>query len=79
MDSDCVSVAWTSNSSWVRAAERGDPPPFGALEPSIRATLTTLHDELDAWANRSVGADLAEQVDPDFIPGPAMLSSVPVT
>jgi CO dehydrogenase maturation factor len=89
------------HSSWVRAAERGDPPPFGALEPPIRATLTTLYDELaaterdwaayhrdtvrfhlrnaHAWANRSVGADLAEQVDPDFVPGPAALSSVRVS
>ncbi|MGH3821567.1 MAG: ATP-binding protein [Pseudonocardiaceae bacterium] len=90
-----------AHSSWVRAAERGDPPSFGALEPSIRAILATLHDELEAierdwaayhrdtvrfhlrnahaWANRSVGADLAEQVDPDFVPGPAALSSAPVS
>ncbi|MDQ3600477.1 MAG: ATP-binding protein [Actinomycetota bacterium] len=26
-----------------------------------------------AWANRSVGVDLAEQVDPEFVPGPAAL------
>ena len=85
------------HSSWVRAAERGDPPPFGVLEPPIRATLAALHHELasterdwaayhrntvrfhlrnaHAWANRSVGADLAEQVDPDFVPGPAALGS----
>jgi len=25
-----------------------------------------------AWANRSVGSDLAEQVDPDFVPGPTV-------
>ncbi|MGH3932488.1 MAG: ATP-binding protein, partial [Pseudonocardiaceae bacterium] len=25
-----------------------------------------------AWANRSVGGDLAEQVDPDFVPGPTV-------
>jgi CO dehydrogenase maturation factor len=84
------------HSGWIRAAERGDPPPFAALEPSIRATLATLHSALatterdwiayhrdtvrfhlrnaNAWANRSVGANLAEQVDPDFVPGPAALS-----
>ena len=88
-------------SSWVRAAERGDPPPFGALEPPIRAILATLQEELTlterdwvayhrntvrfhlrnahAWANRSVGADLAKQVDPDFVPGPAALRSIPVS
>jgi CO dehydrogenase maturation factor len=83
------------HSSWIRAAERGDPPPFSALQPSIRATLAALHDELaaierdweayhrntvrfhlrnaHAWANRSVGTDLADQIDPDFVPGPAAL------
>ena len=83
-------------SAWVRAADRGTPPPFDALEPAVRRTLAALHDELDrterdwpayhrdtvrfhlrnaqAWANRSVGADLAEQVDPDFVPGPARLA-----
>jgi CO dehydrogenase maturation factor len=88
-----------AHSGWVRAAERGDPPPFGTLEPTVRATLATLHDHLDrtgrdwaayhrdtvrfhlrnaqAWANRSVGADLAEQVDPEFVPGPAALSLAP--
>lgn len=86
-----------AHSSWVRAAEQGDPPPFGALEPPIRATLAALHSELvaierdwaayhrntvrfhlrnaHAWANRSVGADLAEQIDPDFLPGPAAVGS----
>ncbi len=85
------------HSSWVRAAERDEPPPFSVLEPPIRATLTVLHDELaaierdwmayhrntvrfhlrnaHAWANRSVGADLAEQIDPDFVPGPAALGA----
>ncbi len=29
-----------------------------------------------AWANRSMGADLAEQVDPGFVPGPAVLAPV---
>jgi CO dehydrogenase maturation factor len=83
-------------SLWVRAAERGTPPPFDALEPAVRRTLAVLHDELDrterdwpayhrdtvrfhlrnaqAWANRSVGADLAEQIDADFVPGPARLA-----
>jgi CO dehydrogenase maturation factor len=83
-------------SAWVRAAERGTPPAFDALEPGVRRTLGALHDELDrterdwpayhrdtvrfhlrnaqTWANRSVGADLAEQVDPDFVPGPARLA-----
>jgi CO dehydrogenase maturation factor len=90
-------LGYVMHSSWVRAAERGDPPHFAALEPPIRATLTTLHGELEAtqrdwaayhrdtvrfhlrnanaWANRSIGTDLAEQIDPDFIPGPAALSS----
>lgn len=31
-----------------------------------------------AWANRSAGTDLAEQVDPGFVPGPAALSPDPV-
>ena len=28
-----------------------------------------------AWANGRTGCDLADQVDPDFIPGPAALAS----
>ncbi|HET9258333.1 MAG TPA: ATP-binding protein [Pseudonocardiaceae bacterium] len=89
-----------AHSSWVRAAERGDPPPFGTLEPPIRTTLAAIYDELaaterdwaayhrdtvrfhlrnaSAWANRSAGADLAEQVDPDFVPGPAALSTASI-
>jgi len=31
-----------------------------------------------AWANRSAGIDLADQVDPGFVPGPAALSPDPV-
>ncbi|MBA2695054.1 MAG: hypothetical protein H0U62_04240, partial [Actinobacteria bacterium] len=31
-----------------------------------------------AWANRSAGADLAEQVDPAFVPGPAALRAGPI-
>ncbi|MDQ3154511.1 MAG: ATP-binding protein [Actinomycetota bacterium] len=31
-----------------------------------------------AWASRSAGADLAEQVDPLFVPGPAALADGPV-
>jgi CO dehydrogenase maturation factor len=91
-------VGHVMHSSWVRAAERGDSPPFAALEAPIRATLAALHEELaaierdwaayhrntvrfhlrnaHAWANQSVGADLAEQIDPDFVPGPAVLDSV---
>jgi CO dehydrogenase maturation factor len=30
-----------------------------------------------AWANRATGRDLADQVDPDFVPGPAALRSAP--
>jgi len=92
-------LGYVAHSAWVRAAERGTPPPFATLEPTVRATLASLHDELDrterdwaayhrdtvrfhlrnaqAWANRSVGADLAEQVDPEFVPGPATLSFAP--
>ncbi len=32
-----------------------------------------------AWANRSAGADLADQVDPGFVPGPAALAPIPGT
>lgn len=78
------------HSEWVRAAERGCPPAFTALEPPVAAALDTVLAELDsvrrdwgayhrrtvhfhllnaeAWANRSVGGDLAEQVDPGFDP-----------
>jgi CO dehydrogenase maturation factor len=38
---------------------------------TVRFHLRNAH----AWANRSVGADLAEQIDPTFVPGPADLSS----
>lgn len=87
-------LGWLGQSSWVRAAERGTPPPIGALEPDNRAVLAAMLHELDsrtqdwaayhrrtvdfhlrnaaAWANRAVGADLAQQVDPDFRPGPAV-------
>lgn len=32
-----------------------------------------------SWANRAVGAALAEQIDPDFVPGPAALSLAPAS
>jgi CO dehydrogenase maturation factor len=89
-------VGHVVHSAWVRAAERGSPPPFDALEPTVRTTLAALHHQVDrierdwdayhrdtvefhlrnaqSWANRSVGTDLAQQIDPDFVPGPADLS-----
>lgn len=87
------------HSEWVRAAERGHPPAFAALEPSVRSALDAVLAELDsvtrdwtayhrhtvhfhlrnaeAWANRSVGGDLAEQVDPGFDPGAALCGELP--
>ncbi|MGQ0575568.1 MAG: nucleotide-binding protein [Pseudonocardia sp.] len=91
-------LGWFTQSPWVRAAERGDVAPIGALEPANLAVLRTLLDALDArerdwagyhrrtvefhlrnaaaWANEAVGADLAAQVDPDFVPGPPCSRSV---
>ncbi len=93
-------LGYVAHSAWVRAAERGTPPPFATLEPAVRATLANMHAELDrterdwaayhrdtvrfhlrnaqAWANRAVGADLADQIDPEFVPGPATLTFAPV-
>ncbi|MGH8964264.1 MAG: ATP-binding protein [Actinomycetes bacterium] len=84
-------VGWFGQSAWVRAAERGDVAPIGALEPANLAVLDAVLAALDArerdwgayhrgtvefhlrnaaaWANRALGRDLADQVDPDFVPG----------
>jgi CO dehydrogenase maturation factor len=89
-------VGWVSRSAHVRAAERGEVRPIGALEPANVATLDAMRDIVDgtvkdwdtyqrqavefhlrnaaAWANERTGCDLAEQVDPDFVPGPAALA-----
>ena len=89
------------HSEWVRAAERGHPPAFAALEPAVRTALETVRTELDsvardwgayhrhtvhfhllnakAWANRSVGGDLAEQVDPGFDPCALVRGQLPGT
>lgn len=83
-------LATVGHSGWVRAAEQGDAPAFGALEPQVRQALDSVRAELDsvardwtayhrdtvhfhlrnatAWGNESVGGDLAEQVDPGFVP-----------
>ena len=90
-------LGWLTRSTWVRAAERGDPAPIAQLEHANRAVLDDLLADLDArprdwaayhrdtvafhlrnadaWANRAVGADLALQVDPAFVPGPVALQT----
>jgi CO dehydrogenase maturation factor len=90
-------IGTVSQSSWVRAAERGRPEPLDALEPGNRAVLDAVLATLDAtqrdwaayhrgtvefhlrnaraWANQSLGLDLADQVDPEFVPGGSVVGS----
>ncbi|MEO7194389.1 MAG: ATP-binding protein [Pseudonocardiaceae bacterium] len=97
-------VGWVSRSDHVRAAERGEIRPIGALEPANVATLDAMRDVVDgtakdwatyqrqavefhlrnalAWANERTGCELADQIDPDFVPGPEALArsrELPVT
>lgn len=84
-------LATVRHSDWVRAMEKGCPPPFERLEEPNRRTLETLHRAADAsyerrdwerytrqmvhfhlrnaqsWGNDRTGADLAGQVDPEFV------------
>ena len=90
-------LGWLGQSAWVRAAERGEVAPMGALEPANLAVLEAVVAALDAqerdwaayhrgtvefhlrnaaaWGNRTVGADLAAQIDPGFVPGPGVLAN----
>lgn len=83
-------LGWFAQSSWVRAAERGEVAPVADLEPANLAALDAVRAALDArerdwaayhrgtvefhlrnaeaWGNRAVGADLATQIDPSFVP-----------
>lgn len=97
-------VGWVSRSDHVRAAERGEIRPIGALELANVATLDAMRDVVDgtakdwatyqrqavefhlrnalAWANERTGCELADQIDPDFVPGPEALArsrELPVT
>lgn len=89
-------TGWLTGSGHVRATERGDVRPIGALEPHNLATLDQLVSTVDSvqrdwvryhrqavefhlrnarsWGNDRTGQDLAAQVDPEFVPGPAALA-----